>query len=173
MAPILGPSPPASEAFTPRSGHPTARGLDFADVGGKTACANPTIRYICPYWYVIYGVWCFQEKHCTYYRYTLPETKYVTLVACSKDLATWELRPTAGPMLDPAPGEGINNTDADLFELEGNTYIYYATGDQATWGTIRVAMYAGPMKEVLESHFPRGVPMPIFDAKERRYIYPE
>jgi len=148
------------------------RGLEFADVEGKTACANPTIRYISPYWYVIYGVWCFQERHSTYYRYLLPETKYVTLVARSKDLVTWELSPTVGPMLDPVPGEGINNTDADLFEFGGNTYMYYATGDQATWGTIRVAMFGGPMKEMLESFFPGGVPMARFDAKERKYIDP-
>ena len=75
-------------------------------------------------------------------------------------------------MLDPVPGEGINNTDADLFEYEGSTYIYYATGDQATWGTIRVAMYAGPMKEMLEAHFPPGVPTIKFDAKEKKYMRP-
>ena len=57
-------------------------------------------------------------------------------------------------MLDPVAGEGINNTDADIFEWEGNTYVFYGTGDQATWGTIRVAMYAGPMRELLEAYFP-------------------
>ena len=75
-------------------------------------------------------------------------------------------------MLDPIPGEGINNTDADLFEFEGNTYIYYATGDQDNWGTIRVAMYAGPMKQMFEAYFPAGVPMVQFNAKQRKYIYP-
>jgi hypothetical protein len=148
-------------------------GLEFADVEGKTAAANPTLRYLPPYWYLIYGVWCFQERHASYYSYALPETKYVTLVARSRDLVSWDLSPTAGPMLGPAPGEGINNTDADLFELEGNTYIFYATGDQATWGTIRVAMYAGPMQEMLEGFFPPGVPLARFDAGERKYIYPD
>ena len=76
-------------------------------------------------------------------------------------------------MLDPVPGEGINNTDADLFEFEGNTYIYYATGEQtATWGTIRVAMYAGPMKEMFEAYFPAGATMITFNARERKYTYP-
>jgi hypothetical protein len=146
-------------------------GLEFADVEGKSACANPTIRYFAPYYYVIYGIWCWQGpgKH---YKYLLSETKYSTLVARSKDLIIWEVSPTRAPMLDPVSGEGINNTDADLFEFEGNTYIYYATGDQATWGTIRVAMYAGPMKEMLEKYFPDGVPTIKFDAKERKYIYP-
>ena len=75
-------------------------------------------------------------------------------------------------MLDPIPGEGINNTDADLFEYEGNTYIYYATGDQCTWATLRIAMYAGPMQEMLEAYFPHGVPTIKFDTQKRKYIYP-
>ncbi len=148
------------------------RGLEFADVEAKTACANPTIRYLAPYYYVIYGVWCFQEKPWKCYRYALPETKYVTVVARSKDLVSWDVSPTRGPMLDPSPDEGINNTDADLFEVEGNTYVCYATGDQATWGTIRIAMYAGPMRQLLESYFPDTVPTIRFNAKERKYIYP-
>jgi len=147
-------------------------GLEFADVEGKTACSNPTVRYFAPYYYVIYGFWCFQKIPGESYQYVLPETRYATAVARSKDLVTWEVSPTRGPMLDPSTGEGINNTDADLFEFEGNTYIFYATGDQATWGTIRVAMYAGPMKEMLEKYFPDGVPTITFDAKQRKYIVP-
>lgn len=147
-------------------------GIGFADVEGNTACANPTIRYIAPYYYMIYGVWCFQERPWKCYQYSLPETKYTTVVARSKDLVMWDISPCRGPMLDPAPGEGINNTDADLFEFEGNTYIFYATGDQATWGTIRIAMYAGTMKDMLESYFPAGGPMIQFDAKKQGYVYP-
>jgi len=146
--------------------------LDFADAEGNTACANPTIRYLAPYYYVMYGVWSFQERPWKCYHYLLPETRYVTVVARSKDLVAWDVSPCEGPMLDPVTGEGINNTDADLFEFEGNTYIFYATGDQATWGTIRVAMYAGPMRALFESYFPEVVPTIKFDAAERRYIYP-
>jgi hypothetical protein len=148
------------------------RGLEFADVAGQTACANPTIRYVAPYYYVLYGVWCFQAKPWACYQYVLPETRYTTVLARSRDLITWDVSPTRSPMLEPAPGEGINNTDADLFEYEGNTYIYYATGDQATWGTIRVAMHAGPMKQMLESYFPAGRPVIRFDTRERKYVYP-
>jgi hypothetical protein len=147
------------------------QGLEFADVGEQTACGNPTIRYFAPYYYMVYGIWRWKGPG-TRYEYLLPETRYVTAVARSKDLATWDVSPTRGPMLDPVPGEGINNTDADLFEFQGNTYVYYATGDQATWGTIRVAMYAGPMQQMLEAYFPAGVPMIKFDAKQRKYIYP-
>jgi lysophospholipase L1-like esterase len=149
------------------------QGLEFADMESQTACGNPTIRYFAPYYYMVYGIWRFKGPG-THYEYLLPETKYVTAVARSKDLATWELSPTRGPMLDPTPGEGINNTDADLFEFQGNTYIYYATGEQTVdWGTIRMAMYAGPMKEMLEAYFPAGASMIKFDAKQRKYIYPQ
>ena len=147
-------------------------GIQCSDTAEQTFWACPCIRYFEPYYYVLYGA--LRDKGPgTWYEYRLPDTKYVTFLARSKDLATWELSPTRYPMLDPVPGEGINNTDADLFEWEGNTYIYYATGDQQTWGTIRVAMYAGPLKECLESHFPEGVPMITFDAKKGRYHYPE
>ncbi len=47
----------------------------------------------------------------------------------------------------------------DLFEWEGNTYLFYATGDQATWSSIRVAQYAGPMREFFVNHFPAGTPL--------------
>ncbi len=147
-------------------------GLNFSDVTEKTACANPTIRYFAPYYYLVYGAWRWAGPG-LWYEYQLAETKYVTFLARSKDLAIWELAPTKYPMLDPVAGEGINNTDADLFEWEGNTYVFYATGDQQTWGTIRVAMYAGPMKQFFESSFPDGVPKIVFDAKQGKYTYPE
>jgi len=147
-------------------------GVGFADTTEQTACANPALRYFAPYYYVIYGGWRSQGPG-TWYQYRLAETMYVTFVARSQDLATWELSPTIYPMLDPVPGEGINNTDADLFEFEGNTYVFYATGDQQTWGTIRIAMYAGSMKHCLESYFPDNVPKIVFDARQGKYRYPD
>ncbi len=148
-------------------------GLEFTDLEGKMAHGNATMRYFAPYYYAIYGIWSYQGGPWVHYEYQLPETKYVTVVARSKDLVTWELSPTRSPMLEPEPGEMINNTDADLFEYQGRTYIYYATGNQYDIGTIRVAMYNGPMKEMLEAYFPEGVPAVIqFNTKEKRYIYP-
>ena len=97
----------------------------------------------------------------------------MTFVARSRDLATWELSPTRYPLLDPVPGEGINNTDADIFEYENQTYLFYATGDQQTWGTIRIAQYPGPLKEFFASCFPADVPMIEFRAREGRYVYPD
>ena len=146
-------------------------GMGFADVAEQSFCACPAVRHVAGYYYVLYGIQ--REKGPgRYYQYRLPETKYVTAIARSRDLAIWDLSPTRHPMLDPIPGEGINNTDADLFEHEGNTYVYYATGDQATWGTIRVAMFAGPMKQLLEAYFPADVPAIRFDATGGKYLYP-
>jgi hypothetical protein len=34
-------------------------------------------------------------------------------------------------------------------------------------------MYDGPMNEMLEAYFPGGIPMARFDARERKYVYPE
>jgi len=145
--------------------------LAFSDVAEGSFCACPAIRYCAPYYYVIYGIE--RERGVgKRYQYGLSTTKYAAAIARSEDLATWEVSPCRGPMLDPIAGEGINNTDADLFEYQGSTYVYYGTGDQATWGTIRVAMYTGPMKEMLESHFPEGVPTIKMDATKRKYVYP-
>ncbi len=119
-------------------------GLVFAGVEGKEYSACPVIRYFAPYYYVIY-------LHAA-----IPDHKgWVSFLARSKDLVGWELSPM-NPILEAGPGEGVNNSDVDLFEWEGNTYLYYATGDQATWGSVRVAMYVGPMREFFESCFPVG-----------------
>ena len=117
--------------------------------------ACPVIRYVAPYYYVIY-------LHAP----LSPEKGYVSFLARSRDLATWELSPF-NPILEAGPGEGINNSDVDLFEWEGRTYLTYATGDQATWGAVRVAQYDGPLADFCVRHFPAGLPMPVASAKER------
>ena len=106
------------------------------------------LRYFKPYFYVIY------------LHKAIPGHKgYVSFLSRSKDLIEWELSPF-NPILEASPGEGINNSDVDLFEYEGNTYIYYATGTQTAppkgWGTVKIAMYNGPLKEFYEKHFPKN-----------------
>lgn len=115
--------------------------------------ACPVIRFCAPYYYVIY-------LHAA-----IPgHNGWVSFLARSTDLTGWELSPM-NPILEAGPGEGVNNSDVDLFEWEGRTYLYYATGDQATWGSVRVAMYLGPMKTFYESCFPTGVPTVKVTAK--------
>jgi hypothetical protein len=120
-------------------------GLTFTGVGGEySAC--PVLRFLNPYYYVIY-------LHAV-----IPGHKgWVSFLARSKDLAMWELSPF-NPILEASPGEGVNNSDVDLFEFEGNTYLFYATGDQQSWGTVRMAMFQGSLPQFYESHFPDGVP---------------
>lgn len=108
--------------------------------------ACPVIRYYNPYYYVIY-LHAPIEGH----------NGWVSYLARSKDLENWELSPY-NPILEAEAGEGKNNSDVDILEYEGKTYLYYAIGDQATWATIRVAMYDGLMKTFFENHFPEGRP---------------
>jgi beta-xylosidase len=120
-------------------------GLIFQGTGGEySAC--PVLRYFAPWHYVIY-------LHAA-----IPGRKgWIPFLARSKDLVSWELSPF-NPILEAGPGEGVNNSDIDLFEYEGRTYLFYATGDQATWGAVRMAQYDGPMEKLFERHFPEGVP---------------
>ncbi len=108
--------------------------------------ACPAIRYVAPYYYVIY-LHAAMPGH----------TGWVSFMARSKDLAEWELSPR-NPILEAGPGEGINNSDVDLFEVDGATYLFYATGDQATWGAVNAALFPAPMADFFASCFPAGVP---------------
>lgn len=120
-------------------------GLVFSGVDREySAC--PVLRYFAPFYYVIY-------------LHAAPKgsTGYVSYLARSRDLVDWELSPF-NPILEAGPGEGINNSDVDLFEWDGRTYLTYATGDQSTWGAVRFATYDGPMNEFFERHFPHQMP---------------
>jgi hypothetical protein len=127
--------------------------LVFAGVDGKEYSACPVIRCIAPYYYVIY------------LHGPIPgHNGWVSFLSRSKDLTAWELSPM-NPILEAGPGEGSDNSDVDLLEWEGNTYLYYATGDQATWGSLRVAMHAGSMRQFFESGFPAGTAGTIITTK--------
>jgi hypothetical protein len=121
-------------------------GLTYTGVNNEySAC--PVIRYVKPFYYVIY-------LHAA-----IPgHNGWVSFMSRSTDLVTWELSPF-NPILEAGPGEGCNNSDVDLFEFEGNTYLFYATGDQQTWGAVRVAMYPAGMRQFFEACFPSGAPM--------------
>ena len=147
--------------------------LTFADKAEGSVLANPAIRYIEPYYYAIIGIHRFNGKASYSYEYHRPDSRYFTYILRSKDLAMWDLSPTKYPMLEPEDEDGINATDADLFEFMGNTYIFYGAGWQDSRGTIRVKMYPGSMKECLESYFSDKVPVIKFDARKGKYIYPK
>lgn len=114
--------------------------------------ACPAIRYFKPYYYVLY-------LHAA----TKNHPGWITYIARSKDLATWEISPL-NPVLVAGPGEGINNSDVDVIEIDRKTYLTYATGDQATWSAVRMAMYPGPLPDFLAAWFPPGTAGPTADA---------
>ena len=64
-------------------------------------------------------------------------------------------------------GEGINNSDVDLIEFGGRTYVNYFTGNQDDWGDLKWAVYDGPMREFFESYFPPGPQLIEFNAKTK------
>ena len=86
-------------------------------------------------------------------------------MARSTDLETWELS-SFNPVLEAETGEGKNNSDVDILEYKGKTYLYYATGDQETWSTMRVAMFDGTEKAFFEAYFPEGNPFVNISAKK-------
>lgn len=116
--------------------------------------ACPVIRYFAPYYYVMY-------LHAP----TESSNGWVQYMARSKDLADWELSPY-NPILEADPSEGKNASDVDLIEVDGQTYLYYAIGDQETWSTIRVAMFDGPIKNFYEDHFPEDANLIQVSTKE-------
>jgi hypothetical protein len=116
--------------------------------------ACPVIRYFKPYYYVIY-LHSPIEGH----------NGWISYMVRSKNLEDWELSPY-NPVLEAGAGEGKNNSDVDLLEYEGKTYLYYATGDQETWSTVRVAMFDGTEKTFFESHFPKNARLTKITAKQ-------
>lgn len=127
-------------------------GLVFTGIN-HVYSACPMIRYIKPYYYVIY-------VHEPYARHD----GWNSFLIRSKDLETWEYSPF-NPILEAATGEGRNNSDTDMLEYEGKTYLYYATGDQETWSTVRVAQYDGSQKDFFEGHFPKNTAFTKTSAK--------
>ena len=115
-----------------------------------TEGANPTIRHIDNYYYLLYSTFW-------------PDGRdgWVTYLARSQDLSTWEFSDQKNPVLQPADDEGINNSDPDLFEFNEKTYVFYATGYQTTTGTnTKLAVYDGTMSQFFASYFLQPVPEP-------------
>lgn len=146
-------------------------GVSMADLGEGGCLANPTIRYIEPFYYAIIGIHRHKDRAVEAYHFHRPDAPYLTILMRSKDLEIWELSPTKYPLLEPEIEDGINAADADIFEFRGSTYIFYGAGWQDSRGTIRVKMYPGPMREFFEAHFSDELPMIRFDATKGQYIY--
>ena len=124
--------------------------------------ACPALRWCDGYYYMI----CLEE---------LPLRRYAPYIYRTKDFSTWEIgfyNPLFVPSredLYPKPGAVLseenlqmnfrhintNNSDVDLCEYEGKTYIVYCSGNQgATWGGQNCeAVYDGPLEAFLKANF--------------------
>lgn len=126
----------------------------FTDEGGTFSpaplfyAACPSIRFVDGYYYVLYT--------------SRPEPYLMVFVARSRDLINWEVQTSGFAALSPVNGadfeydngkEAINNSDADIVEHEGITYLVYNYGNQGTISYIALAKFNGTMRDYFVSFF--------------------
>ena len=75
----------------------------------------------------------------------------------------WELS-AANPILTPGPGDGINASDPDLVEYDGQTQLYYSVGDQRTWSKLKRAIYPAPLRDFFRDAFAGGAVLDPFSG---------
>ncbi|MBQ6065399.1 MAG: hypothetical protein IJK89_01130 [Clostridia bacterium] len=127
-------------------------------------CACPALRWCEGYYYMI----CLES---------LPLGRYAPYIYRTKDFDAWEIglynpilwpseedrRVKAGVALpeelakENAAHVDVNNSDVDLCEYEGKTYVVYCAGHQAQArgmnGLVCEAVYDGAMSEFLQAYF--------------------
>ncbi|MBO4406761.1 MAG: hypothetical protein J5849_03605 [Clostridia bacterium] len=124
--------------------------------------ACPALEFCGGYYYMI----CLEE---------LPCVRYAPYIYRTKDFETWEVS-VYNPIIVPGETErhpkpgfedrftdeeirklavhmNINNSDVDLCEYGGAVYLVYATGNQLTESYYAEAVFAGTMRQFLESFF--------------------
>ena len=104
-----------------------------------------------------------------YLEHRTPALVFETYITRSQDLRHWELS-AANPVLR-AEGldEGINASDPDIVECEGQTLLYFCVGDQLTWMNVKRVVYpgsAGRVPAVLVRH--AGHPRPGDSRRPRQ-----
>ena len=108
-----------------------------------TAC--PSIRFLDGMYYMLY------------LEHLKPRWWFETYITRSRDLIHWEQSPK-NPVLDPEGIEGINTSDVDLVEYRekgvARVRLYYATGNQRTWGNVTWADFQGTQREFFDRYFP-------------------
>jgi len=96
--------------------------------------------------------------HMLYTEHRKPRWWFETFLARSADLVHWEQSPR-NPVLAPQGVEGINTSDIDLVEYRDrfrrpHVRVYYATGNQRTWGFATWADFAGSHREFFDWYYP-------------------
>ena len=107
-----------------------------------TAC--PCIRFVDGMYYVVYT------------EHREPRWFFEAWLARSPDLRAWTLSPSNPLLTADADDECINNSDVDIIERDGKTYIYYTISDQLTWANVKRATYDGSLKDLFASAFAAG-----------------
>lgn len=74
-----------------------------------------------------------------------------TLITRSLDLNTWQAG-NASPFI-ASQGEGNNNSDVAVMELNGMSYFVYARGDQTYWLELATATYSGTLDRFVHLFF--------------------
>jgi hypothetical protein len=121
--------------------------LPEATFGTNRYAACPCVRYANGYYYALY------------LEARAPRHYFETYITRSVDLVHWELS-AANPVLIPDEiDDGINASDPELVEIDGQTWVYYCVGDQLTWMNVKRALYPGSLPEFLESWYTNpGIP---------------
>ncbi|MBI2422371.1 MAG: alpha-L-fucosidase [Candidatus Hydrogenedentes bacterium] len=121
--------------------------LPEATFGTDRYTACPWIHHANGYYYVLY----LENRK--------PRHYFETYITRSADLKHWELS-SANPVLSPLGlDEGINASDPDLVEFEGQTLLHYAVGDQLTWMNIKQTTWPGTLADFLASWYAApGIP---------------
>ncbi|RKY64205.1 MAG: hypothetical protein DRQ02_11725 [Candidatus Latescibacterota bacterium] len=123
-----------------------------------TAC--PTLRFLDGYYYMIYLE-------------AMPGPIYEPHIVRSQDLVHWQSSPlnpimqfsaedkaiaipklTASQRARITGAVNINNSDVDLCEFNGRTYIYYSWGNQKGTEFLAYAIYEGALDSFLRGYFP-------------------
>lgn len=109
--------------------------------GAQSIVECPALRYSNGWYYLLYTMPYYDE--------------FVVYIERSHDLVTWVS--SSQPILAPTEGEGDNNSDIDLVELNGQVLIRYAVGYQIIFNgsfvNIREATYNGSMDDFFEEFF--------------------
>jgi len=111
--------------------------------GTDRYAACPSLRYVDGWYYLLY------------LEHRQPRWFFETYLARSRDLKSWELS-AANPILTPGPGDGINASDPDIVEFNGQTQLYYSVGDQRTWSKLKRAIYPAPLRDFFQDAFVGG-----------------
>ena len=122
--------------------------VDGVVFGKDMYVASPTLKYLDKWYYLWFLMKEYNDPNC-------PNcTTYVTKIARSKDLSTWQTSPHFF-MVPDRSDEGINVSDVDLTEFNNRVYILYAVGDQDKWTNMRLAVYDGTLRSLVQNFFPK------------------